>query len=160
MPVMLLNDAAQIEPVTVMLMRLPDHVRARAIRAATVADTLARQGSSDKMFLHSLWLGCLYRHLGATLGKSRSKMERIVRECLSHEKCHKDIVLDIVRNNKRKNGSLPARLVDFACTLDEMLTQEGKDFDIHTAGYDDDVMECFRQAQEQIFGLYRRKNIA
>ena len=172
-------------PLTVILKSLPDHVRTHSNRSAVIAKMLAGQaenlpdGMDRQTFAHTVWLGCLYHHLG----------EQVLKENLSSANFYGDIdenmLLSIVSHYcERFDGSGPnnlcgnqiplaTRLVGLADVLDNTLimnkgnaTQENVPMceriqktaqyiqENGAALFGNDAMTCFKQIQEEIFNLY------
>ena len=178
-----------IDPLTLMFHKLPADVRSHSIRAAVVAKLLAEQaetlpkGMNMAVFSHTVWLGCLYHHLGAVSRKNKRQLpvltEKIIKEnmlnALAGHKVDEYMMLDIARHCfERADGSgypdklsgrdlsLAARLVGFACALDGMEQHENGDAQVASlleSGcclFGAEVMTCFEGTRDEIFDLYLR----
>ena len=179
------NAQYKMDKLTEILRGLLTEVLSHSVRVANIADMLAKQvddipdGLSMAAYSHSIWLGCLYHHIGesscndtdadqlpqhniAVLNKHLEIIEN-----KSH--INKDIVFDIVRNYHERsniNTSLAARLAGFADTLDELFVDCFTDIDmkicqveqfIQNKGeelFGSDVIECFVAVREDIYKYF------
>ena len=142
------------DPLTRIFTSLPEEVYAHCVHSAVIVRTMAEyiksppEGMNRGVFAHSVWLGCLYHHLGESAGGTKDKQqlpaltESILNEHLPDTGIYfntdKNIVLDIVRHcHERFDGSgcpdglsgdeipLTARLCGLACVLDNLLAGKG-----------------------------------
>jgi len=141
------NKFYKIDILTKMFKNLPEEVYFHSIRVANIADILAKvvndlpEGMDVSVYSYSIWLGCLYHHIGEgvheNIGKEQTpNMNMMVLDdnrdkIFEKQYINPSIVFDIVQNcceRHDKSGypnqlqgdsiSLPAPLAGFADVMD------------------------------------------